>query len=837
MLLLFVFLFAGRATTANAEDATPYSRVAPILKQHCHGCHGPTKSKGDLRIDKLNPDLVNGPDDALWREVLDRLNFGDMPPETEPPLSLVDRELLTNWVVQERRRAALAKNPATNFRRLTRREYERTMQDLLGLAIDFGRRLPEDGRSKDGFQNNGEMLRISPLQYETYLQIAEEALTETIVSGPAPEVHRYRLAVGAKPRSCEVTSLPKPDARPGESFEYETQKGKAFRIWNLSPENKDKDGKEKESESDGTLPPSAIRRFSEAAIQLPQHCLAFGFHRAFRTGEALIRVRVARVEPTAEAQDSPSRLPALTVALGSTNYHGVELKTVGEPVTIEHAEFRTYDFRIRMESTPLPNTSAPADKNASVLTVWNSVPAIKGEANPPRLKIESVEFEAPYLEAWPPATHANLLFSNDRSLAEPDYARAVVGRFAERAYRRPLAKSELDRLMKYWSDARTGTDSLEVSLRDTLSVILASPQFLGLPASRSSATDKQRVDDHELAARLSYFLWSTLPDETLLGLAAKSQLRDPQVLATQVRRMIQDPKAWQFIEQFTEQWLELDRLQRVTVNRDRYPGFNDELAAAMRLETLHFVGEVLRNDLSVFQILDSDFTCLNESLATHYGVAGVSGPHFRKVPLDASHHRGGVLTHASVLTGNSDGIDGHPIKRGMWLLKNLLDELPPPPPPNVPELNRKDPKVRDLTIPQALAVHRESSSCSGCHRRIDPWGLAFEEYDAVGNWQRDGVGAELRQRRTKHPIDSLAELPNGAKVGGLKELQAELSRSKADDFRRAISRKVLAYALGRSLTLNDVAAADAIAPMLKARGDRLGALIELIAVSEVFQSK
>jgi hypothetical protein len=228
---------------------------------------------------------------------------------------------------------------------------------------------------------------------------------------------------------------------------------------------------------------------------------------------------------------------------------------------------------------------------------------------------------------------------------------------------------------------------------------------------------------------------------------------------------------------------------------------------------------------------------VNDILATHYGISGVVGPKFRKVKIDEAHHRGGVLTHASVLTGLSDGRDGHPIKRGMWLLKNLFDETPPPPPPNVPELNRDEPKVKNLTIPQALALHRDSASCMGCHRKIDPWGIAFEEYDAVGNWQRDGAGASLRKRRTNHPVDAKAELPTGVKVNGMGELRRELLQKKADDFRRAVLRKVMAYALGRSLTLGDIGAVDGLVPTLRVREDRLGALIELIAASEPFQSK
>jgi mono/diheme cytochrome c family protein len=816
----------------RADEPIPFARVAPLFQKHCYGCHGSEKAKGKLRIDKLNPDLANGKDGDHWREVHDRLNFGDMPPPKEPALKKEDRELMTAWLAQERRRAALAKNQTTHFRRLTRREYERTMQDLLGLPIEFGNRLPEDGRSKEGFRNDGDALRMSPLQYETYLQIADEALAEAIVSGPAPVVHRYRLSVGEKHANYDVTSLPKPADRPGESFEYATKKGKAFRIANMSQPTRDKD-KDKNQVWDPLLAPSAIRRFGEAAVQLPDRCYAFGFNYAFRKGETRIKIRAARVEP-ADKSDT-DRLPALTLAVGSTNFHGVELKVIGEPIVIDHTEFRTYEFRVRMENVSVPNTGPLNDKNSAVVAAWNSAKAIKGEAQPPRLKIEWIEFESPFFETWPPATHTNILFTQDK-LAEPAYAREVVRRFAARAYRGPVPPAELDRLVNYWTKARANTDTLEGSLRDTLGVVLSSPRFLGLPASRTGGA-KEKLTDYELAARISYLLWSTMPDETLLRLADQKKLREPAALSAQMRRMIQDPKAWLFIEQYAEQWLELDRLQRVTISKSSYPGFDDQLATSMRLETIHFFGEVLRGDMSIFQFLASDFTCVNETLATHYGITGVIGPKFRKVKLDDAHHRGGVLTHASILTGLSDGKDGHPIKRGMWLLKNLFDETPPPPPPNVPELNRENPKVKNLTIPQALAVHRNSTACMGCHRKIDPWGIAFEEYDAVGNWMRDGVGAGLRKRRTSQAIDAKAELPTGVKVDGMRELREELLRSKSDEFRRAMLRKVMAYALGRSLTLGDIEAADALVPTLRERGDRLPVLIELIAASEPFQSK
>lgn len=828
-----VALLAGfRPAALRADESIPFARVQSLFQKHCYSCHGIEKPKGKLRLDKLDPDFVKGHDRDHWLVVKDRLEFGDMPPEEEPALREEDRELMTAWIAQGQRQAELAQSQAPSFRRLTRREYERTMQDLLGLPIEFGLRLPEDGKSKAGFRNDGDALRMSPLQYETYLQIADEALTEAIVTGTPPVVHRYRIHVN----EFRVETLPKPADRPGETFDYA---GEPFKIVNIGsiPQRPPGGGKRRPPPPNpyppDVLPPSAIVRFQEAAIRAPRNSVTLRMHQAFRKGETVIKVSAARVEPEGDAE--ASSVPAMTVAIGSSNFHGVELKTVNEPTVIDHTEFRTYEIRVRMENVSVPNTGPLNDRNSTILAVWNSAKPVEGESAPPLLKIEWIEIESPYLESWPPKTHTDLLFAND-GLDEKAYAREVLRRFATRAYRGPLAPAELERLVDYWTMARESADSLEASLRETLGVVLSSPRFLGLPASRSGGA-KEKLADHELASRLSYFLWSTMPDEPLLRLADEGKLHERAEWSAQVRRMIQDHRAWSFIEQFTEQWLDLDRLQRVVVHSASYPGFDDELAAAMRQETIHFFGEVLRNDMSIFRFLDSDFTCVNDRLAAHYGIPGVMGSKFRKVSLDESLHRGGVLTHASILTGLSDGKDGHPIKRGVWVLRNLLDDPPPPPPPNVPELDREQPALKNLTISQALAVHRDQTSCNSCHRKIDPWGIAFEEYDAVGNWQRDGKGAALREKRTEQSIIAESTLPDGTKINGLKGLREELSGSRADDFRRAMVRKVMAYALGRTLTHGDTDVADALVPALRAREDRLSALIELIVASEPFQSK
>src|SRR5262245_16911241 len=599
-IVAFVALCAALSPAfLQADESVPFSRVEPPFRTHCYACHGVEKPKGELRIDKLDPDVANGSDLDHWLDVIDRLAFGDMPPEAAPALKMEDRELMMAWIAQGRRQSGLLEHKVPIFRRLTRREYERTMQDLLGLPIEFGTRLPEDGKSKSGFRNDGDVLRMSPLQYETFLQIADEALSAAIMSGPPPIVHRYRINV----HEFRVEPMPQPASRPGESFDYESQPFEISIMPPLPPPGGGRDFKPPPSPyPPNVLPPSKIVRFNEAAVRPPKSSIALRMHQAFRSGETVVKIRAARIESETrepEAGAGSSRVPILTVAMGSSNFHGVELKTIGEPTAIEHTDLRTYEIRLRMENVSVPNPGPLKNKNATILAAWNSAQVIDGESQPPLLKIESIEFESPFFETWPPKTHTDILFAND-GLDEKAYAREVLRRFATRAYRGPLVAAELDQLMNYWARSRENTDSLEASLRETLSVVLSSPRFLGLPVSRLRGA-KAELTDYELASRLSYFLWSTMPDEKLLQLAGEGKLHERSALSAQVRRMIQDRRAWSFIEQFTEQWLELVRLQRVVVSTDSYPGFDEQLAAAMRLETIHFFGEVLRGDMSIFR--------------------------------------------------------------------------------------------------------------------------------------------------------------------------------------------------------------------------------------------
>lgn len=370
--------------------------------------------------------------------------------------------------------------------------------------------------------------------------------------------------------------------------------------------------------------------------------------------------------------------------------------------------------------------------------------------------------------------------------------------------------------------------TFESTVKAVLPAILASSGFLYLAESKHA--DPQ-LTDFELASRLSYFLWSTMPDEELFDLAENGQLTQPDVLRHQVGRMLTDERSQEFIRNFVDQWLDLDGVHRVAINKDRYKDLWDETKDAMQNETRSFFAELLHHDLSALNLIDSGFTVLNDHLAEHYRISGVSGPDFRRVALKEDDERGGLLTHGSVLYGGSDGKDSHPVRRGVWLLKKLLDDPPPDPPPNVPDLNQEDPKLSGLPLKKQLEVHRSNQACANCHRKIDPWGIAFEDYSAVGRWRG-------RKGDLGYAQDAAAStLPDGTEIGSLRDLKAYLLKERQADFARALTKNLMTYALGRSLDFSDGAMIETMSEQFQKNDFRIRWLIEEIVVSEAFRNR
>ena len=486
----------------------------------------------------------------------------------------------------------------------------------------------------------------------------------------------------------------------------------------------------------------------------------------------------------------------------------------------------------------------------------------------PRVVVQSVEFEAPVTDVWPPEHHTRILFESPLSKTDAAYVREVLKRFLSRAYRRPVTETDLARFEQIHRIIARETPTFEAAIRETLAMALITPQFLYHTVAENDVTTRH----YETASKLSYLLWATMPDTELLDLAKKSKLDDPKVIAQQVERMLADPRANDFADNFTTQWLSIAKAKAVKINASLFPRFLYLVARGerrgtevpyrptirdfMHQETVGFVAEVIRRNDSVQELIDSRFAWLNEPLAAHYGVDGVKGSEFRAVPVKPEHHLGGLLTHGSILVGNSTGSAPHPIYRAVWLREAILGDEVRDPPAEVPALvdSAGDAAEQAVTIKDLLRKHRNQESCADCHDRLDPWGIPFERYNAIGKFQpkAPAEGARIRgfdPNRDKDltgyntylasmytvPVQADARVPHGPEVDGMRELKKHLLRHRRHDIARNVLERLLTYAIGRKLTYRDRFAVDSLFERSKQNGHKLGDMIVTICQSELFR--
>ena len=764
-------------------------QVRPILKKHCFKCHGEKKQKGDLRLDTLSGDLSKDRVTAeAWHDVRNALNLSEMPPKKEDSLLPAELRTVTCWITQEID-ALVASQKGTGgrivLRRLNKTDYQNTMRDLLGIEMDYAKNLPPETLSEDGFRNNGATLQMSDLQLEYYLESARKGLAKAIVTGSRPKFfeEEFTLSVNDKNRGSNIL---------------------------------DKD-----------------QQFIAKLLDYPED------------GEILIRAKV-------KAQFAENRgYPQLRAAIG---YRADVQAPRGflKPVDITSEDWQIIEFRARIENFPLPSKSQSKfpglllwldnayaegrDKPIKARGKGKKKKAQKGPLTYPRIEVASMQFIGPILDDWPPAQHKAILLPSEQRSNEETYSKIVIRNFMRRAFRRPIHDEEIVPYYRFFRSTRPEMETFEDAIRETLAMVLISPDFLFLV--EPSGSSKRSISDWELASRLSYFLWSSMPDTRLLNLARKEALRKPKILEKEISRMISDERSWQFVEQFADQWLDIGALQRVAINPNYYPKFDPTLKASMRGETIHFFGELFQKNLSALNILDSNFTMLDEPLAKHYGLAGPKGSHFEKVSIKPGDHRGGVLAHGSVLLGNSTGEDSHPVKRAVWIRERLLDDAPAPPPPDVPALDSTDPNFAALSVRDQLAEHRKQISCNECHRNIDPWGISLENFGADGLWREQILRKKVKGKgMIKLPVLSEAILPDGKKIEGIADLKKHLLEDRREQFARAFTSKLLTYALGRRLELIDQKTVDELTSKFIKSEYRIKDLIYLIVASKTFQSK
>jgi hypothetical protein len=442
-----------------------------------------------------------------------------------------------------------------------------------------------------------------------------------------------------------------------------------------------------------------------------------------------------------------------------------------------------------------------------------------------QVQIDSIEISAPFYEQWPPKSHTNIFFESAQRQDEQAYGREVLNRFLKRVWRRPVSPPEVDQFMTLFDNYRPQFATFEEAMVEVLATALSSAEFLYLTqrATTGESPTAGKISELELASRLAVFLWSSIPDAELVDLAEQGRLREPDVLQAQVQRLLSDPRASRFSRNFVEQWLGLERINSVS-----HLAADDPLRGAMLEEPVAYFEEVLRQNFSVMDFLHSDYAVVNERLAAHYRIPEVYGPQFRRVAITPETNRGGLLTSAAIMTINSDGTDSHPLKRGVWMLKRILDDPPPPPPPSVPQVDLTDPEILKMTLKERIINHRNQPACYSCHSRIDPWGIAFESYDALGAY---------RTHVKDQPVDATSELFNKQTLAGIDGLKRYLLLDRQDQFARAMVHKLMAYALGRPLSFGDSAEIDKLTAQFRQRNDGLRDLIFLIITSDLFQSQ
>ncbi len=786
---------------AMAADVDFDRDVRPVLNDYCIRCHGPDREKGKVRFDTLSTDMLADSAAAeTWHDALNALQLGEMPPDDEAQPSDAERKVLSDWINDELQRAIAAKQSSGGrvvIRRLNRVEYQNTMQDLLRLDLNYVRNLPSDPLSPDGFQNNGASLGMSAMQLEHFLATARNALSRAIVLGPEPEpvVHLTEKSDADKGRGNFTNQLARSGVFVSRVPDFPEEGEFEIRVRAHA----------KLPTQDSAYPVMKVDLGYRADTQRPSREVA-RIDVAPESREYVLRGRLEEFPLQSRVQ---SKYPGLLIWVSNAYHDG---KNVKEAMTIETV-----------------NPKNPKKKSRK--TIYEADPDF------PQIVVESVEFKSPIFEAWPPNHHRQILpDSATREEGELVYMREVLEQFLARAFRRPPTEVEVKNLQRYFAKVRPTFETFEEAARETLAMALISPEFLFL-VEPGSSDEKRPLNEYELASRLSYFLWSSMPDDRLFELAKAGTLSDPATLSAEVERMLQSPKSRRFVKQFTGQWLDLDQLDRVAINPEYYPDFDPALKPWMRQETEAFFAEILEQNLSALLFLDSDFVMANEPLARHYGLE--NGPRttaFEKVVLASDSRRGGLLTQASTLLGASTGEDSHPIKRAVWIRERLLHDPPAPPPPDVPSLDAENPDFAKLTVREQLAAHRDEPGCVDCHRGIDPWGIALEHFDAVGLY-RETIRRKAGKKFVSNPVVAMDVLPGGHEVKGVEELRAFLLTERKDQFAHALVSKLLSYAVGRTLELTDEPEIEGIRHEFAENDYRLRKLVEIVVSSEAFRTK
>jgi len=743
-------------------------QIVPLLENYCYDCHGEGTKKGGFELDKFKSLDTHLRDTEFWFSVWKNVQSQLMPPSDETQPAAADRERLLRWIET----AVFRVDPANpdpgrvTVRRLNREEYRNTIFDLLGVKFEVDDAFPADDTGY-GFDTIGDVLTISPLLMEKYLEAAQEVVNDAIEEA-GPRVPT--LYIGAD----------------------------QFRV---GPENK------------------------KTAKYLP-------------FGTAATAAHVRKIEHPGKYR-ATVEMKVQGSSDATSNTAKVALVLDGKPVETMDVG---WDYRKTIKLTA--EVELKKGDNGLAIDLVPANPPLEGE-KPLSLNVANVSLQGPldgsHLEY--PKQYFRVFSDGPPPANGPErsaYARKILRQLADRAYRRPVDEPTLNRLVALAENiAQQPGMKFESGVGHALAAILSSPRFLFRAEVQPEPNNAGRtvpIDEFALASRLSYFLWSSLPDDELLKLAREGKLRAN--LRAQVDRLLVDPRAERFVSNFVGQWLQTRDVEGVNVdvrkflgldNTEAYKIFNSRLRQSMRAETESLFAHLLAENRSLLEMLTADYTFLNEQLATFYGIPDVKGAEMRKVTLPAGSPRaGGILTHGSTLVVTSNPTRTSPVKRGLFILDNILGTPAPPAPPNVPELEEQKKSGKKHTMREMMVIHREKPLCASCHARMDPLGLAMEQFTPLGTF---------RDLDNGQPIDTSGQLITGEKFQNVAELAKVLATSRRDDFYRCLAEKLLTYSIGRGLEYYDTVTIDQIVGKLKTDNGAMRSLIYGIVESAPFQKR
>jgi hypothetical protein len=768
-LLLGVALYFPASACADSNPTFAKDGLA-FLQKHCLDCHGEKKQKADLALHKYRDDASILKDRKTWEKVIRQVHAGEMPPTERPRPGASECESFlksVKTIFDIADRNAKPDPGRVTVRRLNKVEYNNTVHDLVGIDFNASEDFPSDDVGH-GFDNIGDVLTLPPILMERYLAAAESIVQRAILLNPPKAQDRWMSSKYLEPGMALPADL-------------------------------------------------KFRPITSGNLNTPYHIVLSGDY-TFRF--------------VAYGKRKADEAIKVSVTIDGKEFKALEITSTDEkkptvveiPLHIDKGERRIAVNFINPSKKDDKGKKDDKDK--------------KDDKEPRTLLVENFMLRGPMDSR--PESQIKLL-KCDTSKPKAEQTREVLTRFVSKAYRRPATTDEIDRLAKLVENVEKRGEKWEAGIQLAMQAVLVSPKFLFRVEldHRPDSKDAHPIDEYQLASRLSYFLWSTMPDQQLIDLAAKNQLAAN--LEAQVKRMLQDPRSKSLVDNFAMQWLQLRTLKNFAPDAKQFPSFDEQLRSAMLKETELFIAEIIKEDRSILDLIDGNYTFLNQRLANHYGIADTNGtwmgqkvkePGGKPIPREefvkvklADGTRGGLLTQASILAVTSNPTRTSPVKRGRWVLEQLLGTPPPPPPPNVPELPTDGKAITSGSLRQRMELHRAKVACANCHAKMDAIGFSLENFNAIG---------AFRDKDGEFPIDPSGILPDGRTFKGAAELK-QILKSQKDLFAHCLAEKMTIYAIGRGLEFYDKRSIDRIADQLAKNDYKFSTLVTEIVKSDPFR--